>query len=116
MTKIPEERMVYFERSIYLPMLLIVLEKDYKLVKNGEFKLKHPYMLLIEQARLRIEQDLKVTKAYLLHHQMYVIKNSVDELFTEYHFQYDQLLEVRRYSNIRLRNHCAELLKKYLNN
>lgn len=109
-----EEKKRYYELAIILPMLLIILEKDYMLVHTGEFKLKEPYELLIVEVRRNIEHDLQKAKAYMVQHNMYVTRNTVDELFTEYHFHEDQQLEIRRYSNIRLRNQCADLLKKYL--
>ena len=37
-----------------------------------------------------------------------------DDLFTEYHFHYVNTVVVRRYSNIRLRNHSEQLLNVYL--
>lgn len=61
------------------------------------------------------QRDLQDVKAYLKSHYLKVVQGERDELFTEYHFHYKQILEVRRYSNIRLRNRVEELLNLYLN-
>ncbi|SOB91502.1 hypothetical protein SAMN05880501_101320 [Ureibacillus xyleni] len=114
MAHIPIETVPYFEAAIYLPMLLIVLEKDYAQIENGQFKFKGPYIFLIEEARRNVEIDLKSTKAYLREHQLKIVQRARDELFSEYEFHCKQLMEIRRYSNIRLRNHVEELLKLYL--
>ncbi|MCP1143775.1 hypothetical protein [Lysinibacillus endophyticus] len=114
MAYIPIETVPYFEAAIYLPMLLIVLEKDYTEIENGQFKFKSPYIYLIEEARRNVEIDLKNTKAYLRKHQLKVVRKSRDDLFSEYEFHYAGTLEIRRYANIRLRNHVEELLKLYL--
>lgn len=112
---IPIETVPYLEAAIYLPMLIIVLEKDYAQIETGQFKLKRPYLHLIEKARKNAEEDLRKTKAYLKNHHLKVVRGGSDELFTEYFFHYHQIIEVRRYSNIRLRNRVEELLKFYLN-
>ena len=104
----------YLEASIYLPMLLIVLEKDHTLFEMGEFKLKGPYLHLIDDARTCIEADLKRAKAYLMENNIKVIRAEKDDLFTEYHVHFANTVEVRRYSNIRLRNHSEKLLKAYI--
>ncbi len=115
MAHIPIEAVPYLESAVYLPMLLIVLEKDYELIEHGQFKLKRPYVHLIEEAKKLAQRDLQDVKAYLKSHYLKVVQGERDELFTEYHFHYKQILEVRRYSNIRLRNRVEELLNLYLN-
>lgn len=114
MAHIPIETIPYFEAAIYLPMLLIVLEKDYEQIEVGQFKLKRPYFSLIETVRKNVEEDLKQTKTYMKKHRLKLVRGTRDDLFTEYHFHFEQTVETRRYSNIRLRNRVEELLKQYL--
>ena len=113
---IPEDALLHVEQMIYLPMLLIVLERDYTLFEDGAFKLKGPYLSLINEARVCIQEDLGNTKAYLKRNNIKVVKENSDELFTEYHFHYAGSIDVRRYSNIRLRNYVEYLLKRYISN
>ncbi|HWL25734.1 MAG TPA: hypothetical protein VNR38_18625 [Ureibacillus sp.] len=113
MAHIPIEAVPYLEAAIYLPMLLVVLDKDYAQIEAGQFKLKRPYFHLIDEARKNALEDLKKTKAYLQHHRLKVVRGNSDELFTEYYFHYQQAMEVRRYSNIRLRNRVENLLDFY---
>lgn len=112
--RIPNVEKVYLEEIIYLPILLIVLEKDQNLFEIGEFKLKGPYLHLIDKARALIKMDLKKAKAYLTEKNIKVVRGEKDDLFTEYHFYFGDTLQVRRYSNIRLRNHSEKLLKSYM--
>jgi hypothetical protein len=114
MTQIPIETVPYLEAAIYLPMLLLVLEKDHEQIETGQFKLKRPYIYLIDEARKYVENDLKKTKAYLKSHQLRVVRGKRDEMFTEYQFHYQQVMDVRSYSNIRLRNQVENLLNYYL--
>lgn len=114
MAHIPIEAVPYLEAAIYLPMLLIVLEKDQAQIETGQFKLKRPYIYLIDEAIKYAEVELRKTKVYLKNHQLRVVQGNRDEMFTEYQFHYKQVMDVRRYSNIRLRNHVEDLLKSYL--
>lgn len=113
MTKIPSGAIPYYEAGIYLPMLLIILEKDQLIVEQGQFKFKNPYLQLIDAIRDKIRQDLKETKAYFQVHQMRLVRGKTDDLFTEYQFYFEGIMECRRYSNIRLRNHSELLLAEY---
>ncbi|KGR83816.1 hypothetical protein [Lysinibacillus odysseyi] len=114
MEQLPPAAARYFEAAIYLPMLLIVLEKDYMLLEKGEFKLKGPYLHLVQKTSELIAMDLKKAKAYLKKHDLSVVRIGRDDLFTEYQFHYVRATVVRRYSNIRLRNQSEKLLKHYL--
>ncbi|MEK4629833.1 MAG: hypothetical protein ABS944_13510 [Solibacillus sp.] len=115
MVQIPSGTIPYYEAGIYLPMLLTVLEKDQLIVEQGLFKFKNPYLHVIDSVRMKIEQDLKDTKAYFKTHQMRLVRGKTDDLFTEYQFYFEGIMECRRYSNIRLRNHSELLLAEYFN-
>ena len=53
MPLLPPEALPYFENMIYLPMLLIILERDRESIEKGPFKLKGPYVKLIDKAMKR---------------------------------------------------------------
>ena len=108
-----ERNKAYLELMIILPMVCIVLERDLRFIQQGQFKLKEPYEEIIMTAQRHIAEDLKKVKAYLVKHHLRVEKHRADELFTEYYFYEGAHLVIRRYSNIRLRNECMRLLKKY---
>ena len=115
MALIPAESMPYFEKMIYLPMVIIILERDREQFEKGEFKLKRPYLNIIEQAIKFVQKDLKETKLYLRQNNMKIIKGNRDETCTEYTFYYGGYEQHRRYLNVRLRNRVEELLEMYLN-
>ena len=113
MMQIPSGTISYYEAGIYLPLLLIILEKDQSIVEQGQFKFKNPYLHLIDAIRMKVEQDLKKTKDYFKLHQMRLVRGKTDDMFTEYHFYFEGIMECRRYSNIRLRNQSELLLAEY---
>jgi hypothetical protein len=113
MPLIPAEALPYFENMIYLPMLLIILERDRDSFDKGPFKLKGPYVKLVDAATKVARAELKETTIYLRRHNMKVIRHKTDATFTEYVFLHGGYEDRRRYLNVRLRNRTEELLGIY---
>jgi len=113
MPLIPQEEILHFENMIYLPMVLIVLERDRTLFENGTFKLKRPYLELVEGAVMQVQKDLKETKIHMRKHQMKLARGAADDTFTEYVFYHRGYEDHRRYLNVRLRNRVEELIRMY---
>lgn len=110
MPLIPAEALPYFENMIYLPMVLIILERDRENFGKGPFKLKRPYVKIIDEAFKFVQAELKETSIYLRRNNMKVIRGKTDDTFTEYVFIYGGYEDHRRYLNVRLRNRTEELL------
>ena len=116
MSHIPQSVVPLFEAGINLPILLTIVNQDMECVQHGEFKLKEPYIQLLDEVRIQMEKDLEDTKRQFKQKNMKLKRGKKDNLFTEFYFYYNEIFELRRYSNIRLRNQSEYLLKKYLNN
>ncbi|TAA71975.1 hypothetical protein [Planococcus salinarum] len=114
MPLIPQDEIVNFEKMIYLPMVLTVLERDRILFESGSFKLKRPYFELVEGAISQVQKELKETKIHMRRRQMKVLRNAGDDTFTEYVFYHGGYEDHRRYLNLRLRNRVEELIRIYL--
>lgn len=114
MPLIPQDALPHFENMIYLPMLVIILEKDRHSFEKGPFKLKGPYVKLVDHANKLVRAELKDTSIYLRRHNMKLIRSKTDDTFTEYVFMYGGYEENRRYLNVRLRNRTEELLSVYI--
>ena len=113
MPLIPDEAIPYLENMIYLPMVLTILEKDRTIFESGPFKLKRPYITMVEGATKQVQKELKETRVYLKKHSMQVLRGEGDDMFTEYVFFHGGYEEHRRYLNVRLRNRVEELLSIY---
>src|SRR5690606_2496087 len=113
MPLIPAKALPYFENMIYLPMLLIVLQRDRELLERGPFMLKGPYFKIIDTTMTQVQSELRETKFYLRRHDMKVIRKDRDSMFTEYIFISGGYEDHRRYLNVRLRNRTEELLDSY---
>ncbi|MEK5070234.1 hypothetical protein [Sporosarcina sp. FSL K6-1508] len=113
MPLIPQDALPYFENMIYFPMIIQILEKDRKSIENGPFKLKGPYLKLIDGALEFIRIEQKETNIYLRRHSMKVIKGKNEGSLTQYTFMHGGYEDHRRYLNVRLRNRTEELISVY---
>ncbi len=89
------------------------MERDRGEIEIGAFKLKKPYVDIIEGALKVARNEMKETSIYLKRNKMKVIKRLNDGTFTEYLFMHDGYEERRKYLNIRLRNRTEELISIY---
>ena len=110
---IPTDAMPKFENMIYFPMLIAVLERDRQAIENGLFKLKGPYLKLIDESIKQILAEQKETSIFLRKNNMKVIKGKNDGTFTEYFLIHGGYEDYRRYLNARLRNRTEELMSVY---
>lgn len=114
MTRIPEDDRNILELAIYLPMVLKILNRDMQVVTSSPFKLKRPYLELIEETMKTIQAELARVRRYMRNNKMKVEKIQTDDAFTMYMFLYKGYEEHHNYFNPRLRNRVEELLRHYL--
>lgn len=114
MNRIPETIRDVIEQSIYLPMTITVLNRDLNIVEKSPFKLKQPYVHIIEEARKLAQTDLAHAKRELRKLNVKVLRRKQDEAFTLYSFFYKGYEEQHNYFNPRIRNKVSELLEHYL--
>ncbi|WP_064092181.1 hypothetical protein [Rossellomorea aquimaris] len=114
MTRIPENDRNILEQAIYLPMVLTILNRDMQIVDSSPFKLKRPYLELIEETMKVIQGELAHVKKYMRVNKMKVERIQSDDAFTMYMFLYKGYEEHHNYFNPRLRNRVEELMRHYL--
>ena len=114
MTRIPEKDRNIIEQAIYLPMVLTVLNRDLVVINKSPFKLKQPYINLIEETMKVIQIELKEVKSYMHQNRLKVQQLNRDEAFTMFLFLYKGYEEQHNYFNPRIRNKVQELLEFYL--
>lgn len=113
MKPIPIEDLSHYENLIYLPMVLTILARDRELIEKGPFKLKSPYLTMIDRAVKIASDELRESKIYMKKNGMQLVKGDNDGTFTEYEFVFGGYGDRRRYLNVRLRNRTEELMSIY---
>lgn len=116
MTRLSKEQIHLFEQAIYLPLLLIVLERDTAIIRESTLKLKEPYLTLIDEVMKKVQLQLKQVKLDMKQQQMKLHKLKQDEAFTMYAFLFNGYEEHHNYFNPRIRNKINDLLHFYLVN
>ena len=114
MTRIPENDRDIMEQAIYLPMVLIILNRDLTVIDKSPFKLKQPYLDLIEETMKVIQKELKDVKQYMRQQKLKIEQINHDNAFTGFLFLYKGYEEHHNYFNPRIRNKVQELLSFYL--
>jgi hypothetical protein len=114
MTRIPENDRDIMEKAIYLPMVVTVLNRDLGVVEKSPFKLKKPYLELIEETLKQIQGELSKVKQYMKKNNLQVIETKRDDAFTMYMFIYKGYEEHHNYFNPRIRNKVQEIMETYL--
>lgn len=109
-----ETTVEHFERMIYLPMLLTILDTDAKILIKAPVKFKSPYLAVIKRAMDNVQKDLSETQLYFRNNKMKLIKEGNDGLFTSFLMVDGSNHYKRNYMNYRLRNRSEELLGIYL--
>ena len=111
---IPQDTLEHFENAIYLPMLIIILERDALTIEGTQLKFKRPYAKMIDQALKHAHSELKKTNIYLLGNNMKLIKFNSDKNVTEFIFSSVVFEERRKYLNSDLKVSTEEIMGEYL--
>lgn len=114
MTRIPESERDIIEKAIYLPMVLTILNRDLMVFEKSPFKLRKPYLDLVEETMKMIQKELYEVKQFLRKNQIQVKEINRDESFTMFSFLYKGYEEQHSYFNPRIRNKVQELMEHYL--
>ncbi|MBP3038050.1 hypothetical protein J9303_00825 [Bacillaceae bacterium Marseille-Q3522] len=109
-----EENMDIFCKSIYLPMLLTLFERDKKTFERSGVKLPEAYVNTIEIVMKAIQKDLREIKSHMYKNQMKVHFVGRDDNFSHYIFYHGRREEDHHFWHSRMRNACMELMKEYL--
>ena len=116
MTRLSNEQIALFEQAIYLPLLIIILERDLVAIKDSNIKLKDPYVQLIDLLLKKIQLRLKTVKNAMQKQNMKLHKLNQDESFTLYAFLFNGYEEHHNYFNPRIRNKVNDMLKEAFTN
>ncbi|OAS83936.1 MULTISPECIES: hypothetical protein [Metabacillus] len=114
MTRIPKDIRATIEQSIYIPMVVSILNRDLTVIEKSPFKLHRPYLALVEESLKLAQKDLAVIRQELHRRNIKVHEVERDEAFTLYSFLYNGYEEKHNYFNPRIRNKVCELIEIYL--
>jgi len=101
-------------RRLYLDNALIVLERDLKEFSTGPFKIKEPYIELIERAITEEAEERRQLKKEFLQRKMKIELEEQSEAFTKYVFYVGRRSESRNYFKPKVQQHVRNKVKDLL--
>lgn len=116
MARISSEERDLIENFLFLPMALKVLQQDYESIQVGNFKLKKPYIQLLEHAMTKLQKDLFQIRQEMRKARFQAIKLEADEDFTLFLFICKGFEEQHNYFNMKIKQIVQQHFTYYLYN
>lgn len=102
---------------IVLPFARKVLERDLKIITSSKyFKIKEPYISLIENKLLELSYKLRDIKKEMHRIKMYVDGVDRNEKSVKYVVRYKGYTKELNFENIVIRNHTRTVIEKLFKN
>lgn len=99
-------------RQIILDLTIRTLERDRKHI--DDFKMQRAFEMWFDEKNMELLSELKNTKAALGRNGAKVQGSKLDGDFAEYTIIEKGIVSEKRYSNIALRNHCDNEVRRLL--
>jgi hypothetical protein len=109
-----EEERSLIDKFVMYPILLTVFNRDLQVVNRSPFKLKQPYVALLEQIMNQISKDLYDVRTELRKRKIKVMDGQKDNDITEYEIFIRGYREIMRFPNVHLKNKAETLMMSYL--
>jgi hypothetical protein len=109
-----EEERSLIEKFVMYPILLTVFNRDLQIINGSPFKLRQPYVALVEQIMNQISKDLYDVRIELRKRRIKVMDAQREGDITEYEIFIRGYREIMRFPNIHLKNKTETLMLSYL--
>ncbi|SDH94466.1 hypothetical protein SAMN05192534_1168 [Alteribacillus persepolensis] len=114
--QISEEEHMIIHYFILLPLVKKVLERDVQLFEHGAFKVKDPYVGMIQDALRMIHHDMRRIKRYMYQRRITVTFKENDGMFSRYHYTCGGYEGSSSYLNANLKRQTRNCMNAYFHN
>lgn len=101
-------------RFLFLSMAIIVLRQDINHIRNGPFKIKDPYITLLEHMLTVALNERKILRKQMRNQHMQVLLTSRNDSFSSYLFICHGREEQRHYFNPVIRKKVEHIIKQLM--
>lgn len=101
-------------RFLFLSMAITVLEMDLHHMEKGAFKIKEPYLELIEKLITKAKIERRELRKDMYHKKIKVSRLSQNESFSSYLFVAGHREEKRNYFNPAIRKHVEAIIRELI--
>jgi len=114
MRYLSEEELAIATRFLFISMAITVLEQDMKHVQDGPFKIKEPYLELLEQMLAAAKTERKQLRKSMQDQKIRISPLNRNESFTSYLFIAGRREEQRNYFNPAIRKHVEAIIRELM--
>lgn len=100
---------------LFLSMAIVVLEKDLQQIQSGNFKIKEPYINLLEKMMSLAIHERKILRKTMKDKQLQVVRLNKNDSFSSYLFLCKGKEEKRNFFNPTIRKNVQSIIQDLLN-
>lgn len=114
MRYLSEQEMDIATRFLFLSMAVTVMEQDIRFVENGRFKIKEPYIEVLEMLIARAKAERKSLRKTMQDRKIRISTLNKNDSFTSYLFIAGRKEEQRNYFNPAIRKHVENIIRELI--
>lgn len=114
MRYLTEEELQIATRFLFLSMAIVVFEQDIKHVQNGAFKIKDPYLDLLDHMISEATNERRHLRKIMKDQKIQVVSLGKNDTFSSYLFVCQGREEKRNYFNPAIRNKVKSIIQEFV--
>lgn len=101
-------------RFLFLSMAMVVIEQDIKHIQNGAFKIKEPYLNLLNQMVSEATNERRQLRKMMKDKNIQVVPLNKNDTFSSYLFVCQGREEKRNYFNPAIRKKVEAIIQEFV--
>ncbi|MEW9675004.1 hypothetical protein ABRT01_02240 [Lentibacillus sp. L22] len=114
MRYLSDEEIEVASRFLFLSMALIVMEQDMQTIESGSFKIKEPYMELLDRMTTEAMNERRKLRDVMRKKHMKVVTLNKNDSFSSYLFLCEGREEKRNYFNPAIRKKVEAIIHELM--
>ncbi|WP_174616241.1 hypothetical protein [Virgibacillus ihumii] len=114
MRYLSEEEFQLASRFLFLSMAMVVIQQDIQHIQNGSFKIKEPYMELLEKMNTEAANERRQLRKSMQKHKLKVLTLNKNDSFSSFLFLCNGREEKRNYFNPAIRKKVEVIIQELM--
>ncbi|AXI08742.1 hypothetical protein CUC15_07360 [Oceanobacillus zhaokaii] len=114
MRYLKDEELQIATRYLFLSMAIVVIKQDISLVKEGSFKIKEPYIALLEKMVNEAVKERRKLRRIMAEQHIQVIRLNKNDSFTSFLFQCQGRQQKQNFFNPSIRKKVEAIIHELL--
>lgn len=114
MRYLSDEELTLAARFLFLSMAMIVIKQDIQQIRSGAFKMKEPYIELLEKMTTEATNERKKLRQIMMKRKLKVVRLEQNDSFSSYLFLCQGREEKRNYFNPAIRKKVEAIFQELM--